>query len=168
MNHMLVLDIGSGTPSKHHIFLKGDNVVHFDINPSAYHLEIIGDACFLPFKNFTFDVVYASHILEHLENPFKAIKEMKAMLKASSKSCVIIKVPNASFFKWKSSGNTHIFGWDAYTLFNLLSRFFPKVVIEPTIKNIGSPPRKILNLILHLFYGYNEITATCFAEPGKA
>ena len=165
---MRVLDVGCGTPSKHHKFLGGDNVVHFDINRSAYHLEIIGDACALPFRNPAFDVVYASHILEHLPNPFQAIREMKATLKATSESRVIIKVPNASFFKWKSDGAAHLFSWNEYTLFNLLSEFFPHVIIEPTIKNIGPRSRRILNLLLRLFYGHNEITATCSLKPSKA
>lgn len=164
---MLVLDVGSGTPSKYHVFLKGDNIVHFDIDRSGYHLEVVGDAGFLPFKKSTFDVVYASHILEHLESPFQAVKEMESVLKTSAKSRVIIRVPNASFFKWKSSGSSHIFAWDGYTLFNFLSRIFPIITIEPTLKNVGSRSRKLMNFILCLFYGHNEITATCFVKTSE-
>ncbi|HLN45172.1 MAG TPA: class I SAM-dependent methyltransferase [Candidatus Sulfotelmatobacter sp.] len=37
---------------------------------------ILADAHYLPFIKGSFDVVKASHVLEHLKNPFKALNEM--------------------------------------------------------------------------------------------
>jgi SAM-dependent methyltransferase len=40
------------------------------------------DAQFLPFKDKAFDFVHCSHVLEHLENPKKAYKELKRVGKS--------------------------------------------------------------------------------------
>jgi len=84
----LVLDIGSGLNP-----LKEENVIHVDINRLSKHLELVCDAYYLPFQNNKFQIVHASHILEHLENPIKVLEEWKRV----TKHLIIIKVPNASF-----------------------------------------------------------------------
>lgn len=49
---------------------------------------VLADAHYLPFRDRSFDVVKASHVIEHLKNPWKALDEM---IKVSSKE--IIKFP---------------------------------------------------------------------------
>ena len=152
----MILDLGCGT-SKYHYSLKGKNIIHVDINKNAQHIDIQCDAYNLPFRNGVFSTVYASHILEHLNEPIKAIEEMK---KVSSKR-VIIRIPNASFFKWKNSSTEHIFSWNQYTLRNLLQRYFKQVQINETKKESSSRQQKLLSIILTLFHGNNELTAVC-------
>ena len=48
---------------------------HALIVPAAAHL-IVGDATVLPFTAGSFDFVYASHVLEHVEDPEAACREM--------------------------------------------------------------------------------------------
>ncbi len=48
-----------------------------------------------PFRNNMFDVVFCLQTLEHLENPFESIKEMKRITKRD----IVIGVPNV--FHWK-------------------------------------------------------------------
>ncbi|EKE15373.1 MAG: methyltransferase type 11 [uncultured bacterium] len=68
------------------------------------------------FEKDSFDVVILSHILEHLENPKKALEEIKEV----TKKWIIISVPNLSqitylIFK-KHFGyvnKTHLYGWNA-------------------------------------------------------
>ena len=146
----MILDLGCGT-SKYHYSLKGKNIIHVDINKNAQHIDIQCDAYNLPFRNGVFSTVYASHILEHLNEPIKAIEEMK---KVSSKR-VIIRIPNASFFKWKNSSTEHIFSW------NHLQRYFKQVQINETKKESSSRQQKLLSIILTLFHGNNELTAVC-------
>ena len=64
-----------------------------------------------------FDVVIASHVLEHLENPHKAV----SMLKQISRRYLILAVPNLAEFynlRWNAKGPGfvnpgHQVGWDA-------------------------------------------------------
>ena len=48
---------------------------HALIVPAAAHL-IVGEATVLPFTAGSFDFVYASHVLEHVEDPEAACREM--------------------------------------------------------------------------------------------
>lgn len=48
----------------------------------------------LPYKNSSFDLVVCTEVLEHLEDPAKALKEMLRV----SKKYLIISVPNEPFF----------------------------------------------------------------------
>jgi len=161
----ILLDVGSGTPSKFHQFLIGEKIIHADIDKKAFHLEVVCDIHNLPFKTNSFNVVHASHILEHVNNPLKAIKELKRV----SNGIVIIKVPNASFYKWKGLSSDHIFSWNEFTLHNLLSRLFPKVRINGTTRQIKmSKLNQFFKLIISLFYGRDQLTAVCYIEKVHA
>lgn len=47
-----------------------------------------------PFKNNEFDYVYASHIIEHLDDPFKVLKELKRITKSGG--IIHIRLPHFS------------------------------------------------------------------------
>ena len=152
------LDIGSGiVGNPHHSFLEDECVCHVDINRKAYHLEVIGDIENLPFRDSCVDVVNARHIFEHLRNPFGALKECYRVLEKSG--VLIISVPNGSFFKWKSSGKTHFYSWNQYTLKNFLEQQFKDARVETSMRNLGGRKRKLINLLLSLFMGENELNA---------
>lgn len=53
-----------------------------------------GDIYKLPFKNNSFDLVICTEVLEHLENPKKAYRELLRV----SRKYVLISVPNEPFF----------------------------------------------------------------------
>lgn len=55
---------------------------------------IQGSAEALPFEDGVFDVVYSSHVLEHVENETQAINEMKRVLKPGG--ILIIGMPTAA------------------------------------------------------------------------
>jgi len=58
--------------------------VKWDLNKTPY-----------PFPDKSFDVVFCLHVLEHLENPFTALKEMKRITKKD----IVLELPNA--YSWK-------------------------------------------------------------------
>jgi len=73
------------------------------IDTSAYSVELCksrGLKAFrcscekIPFHNNSFDGVYSSHVLEHLQEPEKAIKEFRRMLKEGG--VVVIRTPDFS------------------------------------------------------------------------
>ncbi len=88
----------------------------------------------------SFDLVLACEILEHLENPFKAIIELKRVTK---KFC-IISVPNEPLWRvanilrgayLKNFGNTpgHVQHWTKKQFKNLLKNHFKQVFIKKSI-----------------------------------
>ncbi len=62
------------------------------INPSAKLID--GSAYSLPYKDNSFDLVLCSEVLEHLEDPQKALKELFRV----SQKYVLISVPNEPWF----------------------------------------------------------------------
>jgi len=92
-----------------------------------------GDIYKLPYENNSFDLVLCTEVLEHLEEPEKALKELARV----SKKYLVISVPNEPFFmfaqfvrgkNWSRLGNDieHVNHW---TMFG-----FPKFIK----KNAGS------------------------------
>lgn len=56
-----------------------------------------GDIYKLPYKSNSFDLVVCTEVLEHLENPRKAYKELVRV----SKKYILLSVPNEPFFTWQ-------------------------------------------------------------------
>jgi len=144
------------------------DVIHVDVDKKAIHLEVVCDIENLPFQNDVFKIVWCSNVLEHLDHPVDAIKEMKRV--ATHK--IIIKVPNASCYKIRSSSQDHIFSWNEYTLKNLLKRFFPSIKIKKNERwqLVFDDCRKLtrrfrlLNLFETMLFGGHELTAICYCE----
>lgn len=81
------LDIGS----KLGFVTKGNDVVAFDIvkdflRYNVHNDKVLGDANNLPFIDKVFTTVVASEILEHLESPEKAVKEIMRVLKNNGRA----------------------------------------------------------------------------------
>jgi len=88
-------------------------------------------ACELPFKDSSFDLISALEILEHLDNPEKALKEIKRV----AKKWVIISVPNEPLWRilnvitlryLRGLGNTpgHVNHWTPKEFTNLIKKYF--------------------------------------------
>lgn len=150
----MILDIGCGGNP---IFCKGE-VIHADL--SGKHLEVKCDAHYLPFKNDCFELVYASHVVEHCLNPKAVLEEFRRV----SFKAVIIKVINA---KVDYACETHLYSWNELTLENFLKKFFREVKIYSSIR--VTPHKNILRKLLSsikvfaLFgiFGKNELIAIC-------
>jgi ubiquinone/menaquinone biosynthesis C-methylase UbiE len=168
---MKVLDVGSGLTCSSPIMTENSEVTHLDILKSCFNLHIQATVSALPFRNNTFDVVYLSHILEHLENPLSALKEAKRV----SKQFVIVRVPNELYTNQilhNECCEEHLYSWTANTLTRLLEHVFPKVHIH-TIHSLSKRKesnmfkRKLKTLktyLIALFYNRkieNEIVAYC-------
>ncbi len=76
------LDIKKGYVNTDFLKLPNVDVVH-DFNKFPY-----------PFKNGEFDLIYTSHVLEHLENLPQVMKELKRISKDGGR--IIIRVPHFS------------------------------------------------------------------------
>ena len=88
---MRSLDVGCG------FFPKGDVNIDLYIEPSNHRLEkaslpiknipnfIKGDAKYLPFPNNCFDIVFSSHMIEHVLKPERCLDEMCRVTKSRVK-----------------------------------------------------------------------------------
>jgi 2-polyprenyl-3-methyl-5-hydroxy-6-metoxy-1,4-benzoquinol methylase len=91
----------------------------------------------LPYKDNSFDIVLCTEVLEHLEEPIKALKEISRV----SKKYLILSVPNEPFFRLSNFlrgknlrrlGNDegHINHWNVWSLKKLLTQ--NKIYVEKT------------------------------------
>ncbi len=87
INNMLVVGCGSGIEAAIMAQQLGIEVTGldkkdcFDAESSKIANLKIGDATSLEFENESFDYVYCYHALEHIQDPIKALNEMKRVLK---------------------------------------------------------------------------------------
>jgi len=69
---------------------------NYDINPIKDKVKFIDLNKKLPFEDSSIDFILASHVLEHLDNPIKTLKEFHRVCKARAK--IDIYVPHFSHF----------------------------------------------------------------------
>ena len=155
----LILDIGSGINP-----LKGKNIIHADIKKANDCLEVVADAQNLPFRDNSFEIVHASHVLEHLINPFQALTEFKRI----TKKIVIVKVPNASYEDCVYLlSPDHLFSWNVITLRQFLEKVFLKVKVLEDLRYKGESrgfKHKLATVkfyITSLFWKTNELMGVC-------
>jgi len=152
----LILDVGSGCNP---LIVKGAEVIYCDVSKNAL-VDVVCDAHYLPFRDNVFEIVYASHVIEHCLHPATVLQEFKRV----TKSRVIIKVLD---IKKDFSDDTHLYSWNAKTLKQLLQRFFRDVEIYWTIRftPYTNPVKRLLSkikaLVVVTFFGRNELTAIC-------
>lgn len=114
----------------------------------------------LGFRSKNFEVVYTSHVLEHMINPNVAIREMKRV----SKATVVIKVPNATYFKLFSEGRDHMFSWNLTTFKNFLKQHFTDAKVygnNHRVQEAQGKLGKLKLLVLSLILGNDELIAIC-------
>lgn len=88
------LNIGCGGESKDKMCWYGDVRIDIKKFPNVTHIM---DAHQLGFKNDTFARITAYEVLEHLESPIKALKEMDRVLKSHGE--IEITVPNVWYWR---------------------------------------------------------------------
>jgi len=133
---MKILDLGSGA-------FKCPGAISVDwnkeVNPDIVHdLNVFP----YPFDDNEFDLVYASHILEHLDDPVKVLEEIWRILKPSGK--LILKVPHFSCrTAYGNPEHKHYFSSLLFDYFEREKEFTSKTKARfkiLKIKLIWSPP----------------------------
>ncbi len=116
-----ILDFGCGMG--HNTFLF-ENSIGYDI--SEYSLEYckskekrvvnsIGDI-----ENESIDVVFSSHTLEHVQNPYETLHLFSDMMKEDAKLILVLPVERHSKSNFELDINQHLFSWNFRTINNLL------------------------------------------------
>jgi len=114
-----VLDVGCGT-GKQHTPLRA--TVHLDLEVTEHnrsYIDVVGDGHRLPFRDSSFDLVHASHVLEHLERPLDALREFA---RVAPRACIV--VPNLRWERVREACRKHIYSWTPDTLKNLLLQVY--------------------------------------------
>lgn len=105
----LIIDVGaSGSPHKG--CFDFDRHVSIDINVQD-HLDVVGDACSLPFARHTADAVICTEVLEHVRHPTKALKEINRVLRQGGHLVLSTPLLNGvhgetDFTRWTAAGLT--------------------------------------------------------------
>lgn len=84
----LLIDIGCGTKQYHNVVAphvkEHIGIDHFKTLHDKSNIDVFATAYSLPFKNNSFDSAICTEVLEHLEEPSKAIRECWRILKPNS------------------------------------------------------------------------------------
>jgi len=100
-------------------------------------------------KNDSFDVVLCSHVLEHVENPYKILKILKNKLKVGGKLILILPIENHGKINFDLDINQHLYCWNFRTINNLLITMKFKVIENKYIR--GGTSSKLTNLFFSIF-----------------
>ncbi len=103
--------------------------------PDAEKVTIIADRSFTELGN-DYDLIIASHVVEHLKNPYDSMKQFMEMLKPGGH--LIVAVPNpvrpniffGNIFKKDYVNRGHVYAWDRSHWINFLERILNLNVIE--------------------------------------
>lgn len=92
----MILDVGCGADPRGDVnvdlMVKGSHE-KWDQNPEGIPNFVRADVRYLPFRSRSFDLVYCSHVLEHLEDPDEGLSELKRV----SRSRVAVILPFGLF-----------------------------------------------------------------------
>lgn len=123
----LGLDVGSGDRTLNPNMITVDNWADgVDYKMEADNLH--------EFKDDTFDFVYASHILEHLKDPLKAVEEWLRVVKKGG--YVIIITPDKRFIPTKGTVNCdpqHKYDWQYEEVREMMGMVDSAVVVNKNI-----------------------------------
>lgn len=84
-----------------------------------YGIEFANDLTALAGQ--TFDVVLCHHVLEHLQNPFETLQQLKQLLAPGGRLLLYVPFEHGKRFV-PNEPNMHLFSWSAQTLGNLVER----------------------------------------------
>lgn len=133
----IVLDIGCGAGYGAEMLLKegqARQVVGLDIDLEQIRIEttlglnwIQGDAMMLPFNDESFELITAFEIIEHLNTPEKALKEIKRVLKKGG--LAIISTPRRDLWQRTPANPYHKIEFSLAEFTEIIASIFHSVQI---------------------------------------
>lgn len=135
---------------------KGYSVVSVDITKAYHKAQIIDLNKNLPFEDQSFDLVWMSEVIEHLNSPSQVILELKRILK--NKGELIVTTPNSSFWLFRLFS---LFGISPKKLQHKGHKHFFNIY---DIKKLF-PQAQIFGFCGYLFYSFQIKKAINFLSP---
>jgi len=145
---MKKLNVGCGLDYRN----RNDGWVNLDFNSDikadVYHnLNVYP----YPFENETFELIAASHVIEHLDYPYKFMKEMFRILKKDGEIVVYLPSDNYGIFHHRGRHEKDYFWALTNEKSNGQSEKLFKVVYEkPNIRSLKNMVFKYRNIFLNL------------------
>ena len=118
-----ILDYGVGLGQN--IYLVRHNSIGYDLSKFALDfcrkkgIRVTGNLKEL--KKNSFDIVLCCEVLEHLENPLKALKQIYSKLEDSGKLILLLPIDKKRKLTLRDR-NQHLYCWNYQTITNLLLR----------------------------------------------
>lgn len=164
-NYSIALDVGCGeglwlnSLSKEKVGLEIDRRKAKIARERGYNI-IVGDVHSLPFKKEIFDLVTFLEVIEHLDSPIQALREISRVLETNGK--LILTTPNLQdplrilfnlvphkIKPWTKTYEIHFEGWDYITLRDLL--FHVGFEVEKRLGDVVRPfPTSIAKAVAKL------------------
>ena len=153
---MQILEVGSGPHP-----LIGKNILHIDMERRG-GLDGVCDGHSLPYVDGCFDIVYCSHTLEHVLNPYEFIRELARVAKIG----VVFSVPSSYHYSLFRNSPNHIYGWSKFNLEALLRLVFPRVQVRSNYRLLGRGKLSTIKtyIVSLLTRSQNELTAVCYKD----
>lgn len=157
-----ILDFGCGLGHNTYLF---KNSVAYDI--SEYSLEF----CKSKAKNVvrsmddivneSMDIVFSSHTLEHVKNPYETLCLFSAKMKKNAKLILILPVEKHSKSDFNLDINQHLFSWNFRSINNLLIKSGFSIINNYYCHGIGFHK---LNFLLKISYKLFKFSITASAR----
>lgn len=143
-----ILDLGCGYKPFQSLF-PNDRYLGVDMSLNSF-ADVIADNHNLPFKDDVFDVIIISEVLEHCDNEYQVIKELRRV--AKNQALVYLTLP----FIFPLHGVPYDF--NRFTKHKLKSLFKQdKIVLLKESNNIFGSVFAFINLVLRILFGSSKI-----------
>ena len=122
-----------------------------------------------------FDVVFSSHVLEHVENPSETLKIMRDKLRIGGKLILILPTEKQEKVKIKLDEHQHLYCWNFKSINNLLIKNGFSIIENKFLRGAGYNKLlfvnkinfklyKSLTYIVGLIFGRKELKITAIKE----
>ena len=137
----MILDIGCGRHPRGHIGIditRGsvqnptshlDKIIGYTKNEDPMLIQATGEH--LPLRSSSVSEVLVIHSLEHMRCPYKALEEVKRVLRKGGKLIIVVPNPQKNRADWIDK--THIYSWTEAAIQNLLEALGYKVIEKKLI-----------------------------------
>lgn len=162
-----VLDYGGGLGQNVYLL---NNAVVFDISDFALSfckekgISTVDDINKI--NDGSMDVVICSHVLEHVENPYKVLNTIYKKLKSGGKLILILPFEQNGASSFEPDVNQHLFSWNFRNINNLLMRVGFKIKENKFLYfNMGKIKLSFLGKInMDLYYYITAILGKIFRK----
>lgn len=138
------------------LHVDGSQCGNVSLNVRRFDNFVLADGSCLPFKDGCFTLVVARHVLEHIPEPLKALKEWHRVC------CGAVKVYVPSQYV-NDLSPSHLYGWNKSSLKNLMSQVFIHVNVQFSSRLYQEADNRLktvfVNLLSKIFGFWVEIEA---------
>ena len=106
-----------------------------------------------------FDMVFARHVLEHLENPLEELNNMSKWLKPGGTIRLVVPLEVQKKVPLELSDNNHLFAWTYQTLNNLLVKAGFEIIENKTLRGTGYKKLLFLSKSMPLYHLATHLAA---------